>query len=85
MNASDIRLEKTCDACPEQYDAFVGEEKVGYLRLRHGRFTVTCPDESGCLVFMAKTKGDGLFEFEERDMYLAMAKEAIRKYLETHG
>jgi plasmid stability protein len=31
-----VRLVRTCFACPEQYDAFIGEEKVGYLRLRHG-------------------------------------------------
>ncbi len=30
-----VRLVQTCFACPEQYDAFIGEEKAGYLRLRH--------------------------------------------------
>lgn len=30
-----IHLVKTCEACPEQYDAYLGEKRVGYLRLRH--------------------------------------------------
>ena len=34
----EIKLIQTCGACPEQYDAFIGEEQVGYLRLRHGYF-----------------------------------------------
>ena len=42
-----LKLVLTCGACPEQYDAFDGERQVGYLRLRHGHFTVTCPDVGG--------------------------------------
>lgn len=35
-------LFKTCGACPEQYDALTETNKViGYLRLRHGIFTVS--------------------------------------------
>ena len=39
-----LHLVNTCDACPEQYDVFRGEEKVGYLRLRWGSFTAECRD-----------------------------------------
>jgi hypothetical protein len=72
-----IRLEETCGACPEQYDAYLGDEKVGYLRLRHGYFTVTCPWVGGKLVYEAQPRGDGLFEYEERDRYLEAACAAI--------
>ena len=36
-------LVMTCECCPEQYDVYKNDEKVGYLRLRHGVFTVDCP------------------------------------------
>lgn len=71
-------LDQTCGACPEQYDAYLNNNiKVGYLRLRHGSFTVTCPDVDGELVYSAEPQGDGIFEFEERDYYLEQAKQAI--------
>lgn len=38
--AGDIELRQTCAACPEQYDAYLNGELVGYLRLRHGHFRV---------------------------------------------
>lgn len=46
MNIQDIILKQTCFAYPEQYDAIDGitGERVGYLRLRHGHFTVEVPD-----------------------------------------
>ena len=74
---TEIRLEQTCIACPEQYDAFIGDRQVGYLRLRHGNFTVEYPDVFGTLVYQANTKGDGMFEEEERDYHLDRAKAAI--------
>jgi hypothetical protein len=75
--SEEIRLELTCGACPEQYDAFIGDELVGYLRLRHGNFTVECPDCGGKLVYRANPKGDGLFDDDEREEYLSAAKQAI--------
>lgn len=75
--AEKIELVKTCGACPEQYDAFIDGEKVGYLRLRHGYFTVYYPDVGGELIYSAEPKGDGMFEFEEREGYLAAARLAI--------
>jgi len=74
-----IRFHKTCDACPEQYDAYKGTEYVGYLRLRHGRFTVE--DVSGNLLYSATPKGDGCFDSDERDHYLSIAA----KHLERLG
>lgn len=76
-----IRLRLTCVACPEQYDAFDGDKQVGYLRLRHGGFTVECPDVGGVLVYEAHPVGDGIFEDNERDYFLRFAVDAIQKWM----
>jgi len=75
--AEKIELVQTCGACPEQYDAFLDGKQVGYLRLRHGYFSVTYPDVSGEYVYEAEPKGDGLFEDDERSGYLANARMAL--------
>lgn len=81
MKTSEINLVITCGACPEQYDAFdAGGNQVGYLRLRHGAFSVECPDVGGEFVYQAYPNGDGMFTEDERDFYLEAAKEAIVKY-----
>lgn len=72
-----IELIRTCTACPEQYDVMLDEEQVGYLRLRHGRFTVEYPDCGGELIFEAYPKGDGIFMEDERSVYLGWAMAAI--------
>jgi len=74
-----IKLMKTCDACPEQYDAYLGDRYVGYLRLRHGVFTVE--NEVGSIIYHARPRGDGIFESDERDYYLRFAVDAIQKSL----
>lgn len=76
-------LFKTCSACPEQYDVFRGDERVGYLRLRHGYFYASVPDVSGRIVYEAEPQGDGCFEPDERDPYLAEAIAAIDASLPT--
>ena len=80
----EITLVQTCGACPEQYDAFIGDNQVGYLRLRHGYFRVDYPDYNGETIYSAEPKGDGCFECDERDHYLKEAKKAIlNKLLEN--
>lgn len=74
---STIELMKTCDACPEQYDAFIGDRMVGYLRLRHGTFRVDYPDAGGETLFTAHPIGDGIFDDDEREFYLEAARIAI--------
>lgn len=81
-----IRLVQTCEACPEQYDAFVAgtHMQVGYLRLRWGYFTVTCPDVGGEEVYEAEVGNGytGSFESDEqRAEQLDNAKAAIAKWL----
>lgn len=78
-----VRLEQTCYACPEQYDAFdPNGNMLGYLRLRHGNFTVECPDVGGKLVYSTQPQGEGAFYEEEREFYLKEAVNAIKKF---HG
>jgi len=55
-----IRLTMTCNACPEQPEASKEGKPVGYLRLRHGHFTVECPLEGNELVYEAHPEGDGM-------------------------
>lgn len=78
--AGKITLTRTCFACPEQYDAFYGPNRIGYLRLRHGNFTVECPWVSGELVYEASPKGDGMFDVDEREYYLSIAKQKIMEW-----
>jgi hypothetical protein len=76
----DIKLKRTCTACPEQYDAMMNGDKVGYLRLRHGVFTVHFPDENGHQIYYSeKSDGHGEFTDEERDYFLSVAKDKIKQ------
>ena len=79
LEAHDIELRSTCFACPEQYDAIdkATGETVGYLRLRHGHFTVEVPDAWGELVYESWPQGDGRFEDGERETELSAALDAI--------
>ena len=74
----------TCSACPEQYDAFIGDRKVGYLRLRWGEFRVDYPDCGGEMIY-CHVFGDplqGTFDSDEqRAHHLEFAKTAIRERL----
>jgi len=82
---SEIELRQTCGACPEQYDAFIDNKQVGYLRLRHGFFSVDCPDAGGVEVFATNdVSGDGMFTDEERPIMLQSAKEAILHWVGQH-
>lgn len=77
-----IRLVKTCESCPEQYDAFIGDEQVGYLRLRHGHFRVDCPDCGGETVYSTILGDSGMFDTDsERHCYLTSACQAILRHI----
>lgn len=82
INGRIYKLDETCSACPEQYDAFLDGELVGYFRLRHGYFTVEfCRNPDGEEVwegvYDAEPKGDGIFEEDEREFYLMEGLKAI--------
>ena len=69
-----IKLVQTCGACPEQYNAYIGEECIGSLHLRHSFFRA---EYKGTVVYCADTRGDGCFEDDERDEHLTKACNAI--------
>jgi len=73
-----IKLVQTCGACPEQYDVYLHNQNVGYLRLRHGYFRA---EHNGTIVYDANTIGDGCFDGSERDQHLTNAKKAIYKFI----
>lgn len=82
IHPSQIILKMTCAGCPEQYDAFYGNRQVGYLRLRHGYFSVRYPGAGGVEVYgTGEVRSDGNFEDSERDRYLLTAKMAIIREL----
>ena len=50
----DFLFEKTCEACPEQYDVYLASDtslSIAYVRVRFGQLTVHCPDAGGKLVY----------------------------------
>jgi hypothetical protein len=72
-----VRLEETSYACPEQYDAYIGDQEVGYLRLRHGTFYAEYPECGGREVYAATAGGDyagGRFDPDKRDEQLDHAR-----------
>lgn len=73
---------RTCHACPEQYDVFYGDIRVGYVRFRHGNFTVDCPDAFDENVLKIKVdSGSGIFSDEERTEYLQKAADSILHWM----
>lgn len=79
---SKFRLHQTCWAYPEQYDVFLGEKQVGYLRLRHGMFRCEYPDVGGEIIYTNTECGDGTFDDDEtRERCLEAAVAAIAKKL----
>lgn len=77
-----LELERTCFACPEQYDVYAGNVQVGYLRLRHGNFTASYPDVGGVVVYQHCPDGDGIFLEHERLYQLTKAIKAIKNKLD---
>ena len=53
----------------------ITNEKIGYLRLRGGRFTVQNANNE--IIISAYPLGDGMFTSDEREGYLNMAKEYL--------
>jgi len=81
IKAKDVILVKTCDACPEQYDAFGPSGKqIGYIRVRWGRCAAWCPDAGSDDEVYAVELKSGWWNFgsnKERKKHLRRAKAAI--------
>ena len=70
-----IDLVQTCGGCPEAYNAYSNGIYIGYLRLRHGTFTVDY-EVNGAdpeLIWEVHPTGDGIFVADERQRYLETA------------
>lgn len=76
-----LRVELTSAACPEQYEIFKGDKQVAYYRLRHGAFRVDIPDCGGNTIYEAEPKGDGIFDDNERLVYMTKALRELLKHL----
>lgn len=72
-------------ACPEQYDVYCGDVRVGYLRLRHGLFRADYfpPPGGRVVVYEAEPEGDGIFQDDERKAYLSEACAAIQAAMDA--
>lgn len=80
------RLKCTSIACPEQYDVFDPDgQQVGYLRLRSGWFRADYPDHGGATVYSVQTKGDGLFDDNERERQIRAAIQALQNRHAEHA
>jgi hypothetical protein len=82
-----LLFERTCDACPEQYDVFLDGKMVGYVRLRWSCLTAESPYVFGDTVYEHEF-GEGLqgcFDSDEqRNYHLELiAKALYNKYLES--
>lgn len=77
-----FQLVQTCGACPEAYDVMFNGEEIGDMYLRHDSFTVTY---QGRTVYAVQPRGDGIFEYEEREHYLNQGKLAILQCLLCRG
>jgi hypothetical protein len=75
-----FKLVCTSIACPEQYDVFDGDTQIGYLRLRHGFFRADYPHCGGVTVYESNTRGDGIFDDDERQSELQNAIAALKKF-----
>ncbi len=77
-----LDLVNTCYACPEQYDVYMADKQVGYLRLRHGWFRCDANKCGGPMIYHTnECKGDGIFTDDERDFFLQEAITALIQYL----
>lgn len=77
-----IILNRTTSSLPEQYDAFDLQHRlIGFLRIRHGVFTVEAPDIGGAVVYMAKvSECSCCFADNERIEFLAKARVALSEF-----
>jgi len=81
LKINGYELFQTCGACPEQYNVLKDGVQVAYLRLRHGEFRADVPDVYGETIYeSSEMKGDGIFEYDERDRFLQEAINAIDNY-----
>lgn len=87
-DSRDFRMVETCNLCPEQYQVYLGDRKVGYIRLRWGHLTVDCPDcgEDEVYQHQFPDQWQGCFDDDaQRTKYMNLARLHIADWLDHHG
>lgn len=84
-----LLFEQTCFACPEQYDVFLENEQIGYVRLRWGHLSASYPDVGGADVYSTVIGVDGwtgkFTNISERKEHLTKIAILLKeKHLEKH-
>ena len=74
-------LVETCYACPEQYDVYLYNKQVGYMRLRHHMFRCDFRRCGESELYCVNVKSDGRFDDDEREFYIEEALKEIAKKL----
>ena len=71
INIKGLEFNRTCGACPEQYDVYLNGQQVGYVRLRWGYLRADYPDCMCETIYETNVGGEstGEFESEEQRMY----------------
>jgi hypothetical protein len=77
-------LKLTCSACPEQYEVYKDGVQVAYYRLKHGEFMVDYPECGGETIYESEPNGDGMFDDNERLVYLTKALRIVQQKLNNH-
>lgn len=79
-------LNKTSDACPEQYEIYKNNiyNSIGYLRLRHGKFTVEVPSFGEQIILVEYPEGDGCFNLDEQEFFLKKAINSIDEFYKEY-
>lgn len=72
-------LEQTCGGCPEAYNVYIEDSEkpvyIGELYVRYGGYTIS--DKHHNAIAHPEIKGDGLFEWEEREHMLKLGCSTI--------
>lgn len=88
MLIKNLEFEKTCCACPEQYDVYFNDRQVGYIRLRYGVLRVDYPECMDETIYSEKIGGEYMGEFEfngQRDYYLKFIADLIWERIRQEG
>lgn len=80
MIIKDLLFEMTCSACPEQYEVYLNDRQVGYVRLRYGVLRVDYPECLDETIYVKKIGEEYTGQFEsngQRDYYLNLIADLI--------
>ncbi|CAB4134451.1 hypothetical protein UFOVP273_71 [uncultured Caudovirales phage] len=80
-----VEFRLTCMACPEQYDVYLGDKEIGYVRLRWGHLRVNYPDFMGKEVYSEQVGHEFCGEFHDDHMRRRYLKRIARILLTEHS